>query len=96
MKKKVIMSAVVNNVLKSSRMNEMVIDDGVPIPSVSGRGKKSVWPFNKLTEVGQSFGFDHDKMQAVRAAATYYMKNNPEVRLTIRKLENEGRCWRTE
>lgn len=68
------------------------IDKGVPIPAA---GNRRVYRFSSMA-VGDSLFFDTlEKMESAASSARGYAKrNNPDFKVTSRKVEGGYRLWR--
>lgn len=80
-------------------MNDIKIDKGIPIPDKKVRQKKHDLPLDQM-EPGDSFAIPYDREQdgyrVARLVTTYTVRRKKETGqvFTVRKLENEVRCWR--
>jgi hypothetical protein len=78
----------------------MKIEQQLPLPD--GRGLKSLGIPYHLLEVGDAITLDPSDFKTiggVRAAANYYMKQNPGIKLSVRQIKDRPGhigVWRIE
>jgi hypothetical protein len=84
---------------------EFKIESGIELPARKrGNVGAAVYPFDKLTEVGQSFFIPSTEKRpnpakamasTVSSASRRYKGQTPERKFTIREVEGGARIWRT-
>lgn len=71
-------------------MSKIQIEVGIPIPEITGAGRKSLYPIDQM-KPGDSF-FSPNK--SVQRAVTLFKKKNPDTDFTTRKVDGGWRVWR--
>ena len=75
-------------------MNEFHIEKGIPVPKMTGAGRKNKYPFDAM-EVGDSFFIKDGKVKTLSRSCGTYGKRL-ERKFTSRTVDGGARVWRVE
>lgn len=75
-------------------MSEFHIEKGIPVPKMTGAGRKTKYPFESM-QVGDSFFVKDGAVKTLSRSCGTYGKRL-ERKFTSRTVDGGARVWRTE